>query len=32
VTFAIIFMPVPLRASLGATGDGPNRVIQQNRP
>ena len=28
VTFAIIFMPVPLRASLGAAGDGPNRVIQ----
>jgi membrane-associated protease RseP (regulator of RpoE activity) len=32
VTFAIIFMPVPLRASLGATGDGPNRVIQPNPP
>jgi membrane-associated protease RseP (regulator of RpoE activity) len=29
VTFAIIFMPVPLRASLGAVGDGPSRVIQQ---
>ncbi len=29
VTFAIIFMPVPLRASLGAPGDGPSRVIQQ---
>jgi hypothetical protein len=32
VTFAIIFMPVPLRASLGAAGEGPNRVIQQDRP
>jgi membrane-associated protease RseP (regulator of RpoE activity) len=29
VTFAIIFMPVPLRPSLGAPRDGPNQVIQQ---
>ena len=32
VTFAIIFMPVPFRPSLGATGDGSNRVIQRNPP
>jgi hypothetical protein len=32
VTFAIIFMPVPLRASLGAAGDGPSREIQQSEP
>jgi membrane-associated protease RseP (regulator of RpoE activity) len=32
VTFAIIFMPVPLRASLGAPAGGPSQVLQQNRP
>jgi Predicted membrane-associated Zn-dependent proteases 1 len=29
VTFAIIFMPVPMRPSLGAPRDGPSRAIQQ---
>jgi membrane-associated protease RseP (regulator of RpoE activity) len=29
VTFVIIFMPVPLRPSLGAPGEGPSRAIQQ---
>jgi len=32
VTFVIIFMPAPLRPSLGAPRDGPNRVIQQDGP
>jgi len=29
VTFAIIFMPIPWRPSLGAPRDGPSRAIQQ---
>jgi membrane-associated protease RseP (regulator of RpoE activity) len=32
VTFAIIFMPVPLRPSLGAPRDGPNQVTQPSGP
>jgi membrane-associated protease RseP (regulator of RpoE activity) len=32
VTFAIIFMPVPLRPSLGAPRDGPNQLIQPDGP
>jgi membrane-associated protease RseP (regulator of RpoE activity) len=32
VTFVIIFMPVPLRASLGAPGGEPGQVLQQDRP
>jgi len=32
VTFVIIFMPVPMRPSLGAPGDGSNRVTQPNGP
>jgi membrane-associated protease RseP (regulator of RpoE activity) len=32
VTFAIIFMPVPLRPSLGAPRNGPNQVIQPDGP
>jgi membrane-associated protease RseP (regulator of RpoE activity) len=32
VTFAIIFMPVPMRPSLGAPRDGSNQVIQPDGP
>jgi membrane-associated protease RseP (regulator of RpoE activity) len=32
VTFAIIFMPIPLRASLGAAGDRQSEAIQQAGP
>jgi membrane-associated protease RseP (regulator of RpoE activity) len=32
VIFAIIFMPVPMRPSLGVPRDGPNRVMQQDPP
>jgi len=32
VTFATIFMPVPLRASLGAADDGHGREVRQSEP
>jgi hypothetical protein len=32
VTFATIFMPVPLRASLGAADDGHSREVRQGEP
>jgi len=32
VTFATIFMPVPLRASLGAAGERPSQETRQSEP